>query len=304
MMRRAIPLLLLILLLGAPAAKAQNPFQSSGAREPAVTSPAAPPSFLVRIAIWQQQLKQRMAGLVGRAKTEGTLVPLLTLLGIAFGYGAIHAAGPGHGKAVAMTFMLSQKASVRSGLLFGSLIALVHGLSGMLCVLALYGILEIGVSGALERVSRITQGVSFGLILILGLGILITNTAALFFKRRGSKDASPNEAAPSTRSLVPWAVAVGLVPCPGVIMVLLFCLSMDALILGLVIAACIALGMAATISVVVIAASQGKGMVLSLLSKQGLPQVEHLVGALSGMAVATLGGLFLAAALVGAGSLQ
>jgi len=304
MMRHAIPVLLLILLLCAPAGQAQNPFQSPGTQEPAVEPRVAPPSFLVRISIWQQQLKQRMAGLVGRTKTEGDLVPLLTLLGIAFGYGAIHAAGPGHGKAVAMTFMLSRKASVRSGLLFGSLIALVHGLSGMLCVLALHGILKIGVSGALGNVSRITQGVSFGLILTLGLGILISNAAALLSRRRGREDVPPDETRPSSKSLVPWAVAVGLVPCPGVIMVLLFCLSMDVLVLGLVLAACIALGMAATISAVVIAASQGKGLILSLLSKGGLPQVEHLVGALSGVAIATLGGLFLAATLAGGGGFQ
>ena len=57
----------------------------------------------------------------------------------------------------------------------------------------------------------------------------------------------------SRKGLVPWALAVGLVPCPAVVMVMLFCLSMDALALGLVLAVFISLGMALTISGVVIA---------------------------------------------------
>jgi nickel/cobalt transporter (NicO) family protein len=290
--------LLLLLLLSTPAAQAQDPFRSSKTQEPEVQATVPRATFLVRISLWQQQLKQEMAGLIGQAKTDGSLLPLLTLLGIAFGYGAIHAAGPGHGKAVAMTFMLSRKASVRSGLLFGSLIALFHGLSGTLCVLALHGIFKTGVSASLGTVSQVTQVVSFSLILILGLGILVSNGLALLNTVRSGQDIPREEGAESTKALVPWAVSVGLIPCPGVIMVLLFCLSMDVLLLGLLLAVCISLGMAATISLVVLAASQGKGMALSFLSRQGLRHAERAMGALSGAVVATLGGIFLAATLL------
>ena len=50
------------------------------------------------------------------------------------------------------------------------------------------------------------------------------------------------------KGVLPWAVAVGLVPCPAVVMVMLFCLSMDVVILGLLLAVCISIGMATTIS--------------------------------------------------------
>jgi len=290
--------LLLLLLLSAPAAQAQDPFRSSKSKDAEAQDTGPRTSLLVRISLWQQQLKQEMAGLIGRAKTDGSILPLMTLLGIAFGYGALHAAGPGHGKAVAMTFMLSQKASIRSGLLFGSLIALFHGLSGTLCVLALHGIFKTGVSASLGTVTQVTQVVSFSLILLLGLGILVSNGLALFTAVRSGRYTRREEGADSTKALVPWALSVGLIPCPGVIMVLLFCLSMDVLLLGLLLAACISLGMAATISGVVLTASQGKGMALSFLSKRGLHHVERIVGALSGAAVATLGGVFLVATLL------
>lgn len=298
MTRFSICVLLLLLLLAAPGAQARNPFQSPKTEERVDEAPASRPTLLVRISIWQQELKQRMAGLIAQAKTEGNLMPLLTLLGIAFGYGAIHAAGPGHGKAVAMTFMLSRKASVRSGLLFGALIALVHGLSGTLCVLVLHGVFKSGISATLGTVSQVTQIVSFSLILILGLGILVSNGTALFSAIRSGRGTPRDKVTESSKALVPWAVSVGLIPCPGVIMVLLFCLSMDVLMLGLLLAACISLGMAATISLVVLAASQGKGMALSFLSKRGLRHMERIIGALSGAAVATLGGVFLAALLL------
>ena len=291
-------MLLLILCLAAPVAKAQNPFQSGKAAKPQESATASGPSLLVRISLLQQKLKQDMAGLVRQAKTTGDLTPLLTLLVIGFAYGAIHAAGPGHGKAVAMTYILSRKASVRSGLLLGVLIALVHGMSGALCVLILHGILKTGMSGTLGNVSRVTQVVSFSLILILGIGILVRNGCALVSAVRSGQGRASEKAAGATGALIPWAVSVGLVPCPGVIMVLLFCLSMDVLGLGIALAACISLGMAATISLVVVAVSKGKGMALSLLPIHGATEyLDHILGAASGMAAAALGGLFLAAAL-------
>jgi nickel/cobalt transporter (NicO) family protein len=298
MIRGMCTLLILLVLLSASTIQAQNPFQSSKPRESEEQTAAKRPSLLVKIAIWQGELRHRMAELVRRAGTEGVLGPLAALLALAFGYGVLHAAGPGHGKVVAMTLILSRKAPVRAGVLFGFGIAFVHGLSGTLSVLALYGILEVGVSGSLAKVTTVTQAASFGLISIIGLGILLANVRALLSSEPPRGEPTPDHAAASDRPLIPWAVAVGIVPCPGVTMVLLFCLSMDALLLGLFLAACISLGMAVTISAFVVGASRGKGLMLAFLSKGGLPRLEHLLGALSGIAVAALGGVFLAASLV------
>jgi ABC-type nickel/cobalt efflux system permease component RcnA len=198
---------------------------------------------------------------------------------------------------VAVSFILSRKSSIHAGLLFGTLIALVHGLSGILCVLILRGILRTGVSASLGTVSHITQVTSFSLILLLGIGILFSNAYALFSTSRNKQSRSRETHEASSKALLPWAVSVGLIPCPGVIMVLLFCLSMDVMALGLLLAVCIAIGMAATISMVVIAVSKGKGLALSFLSKRGVRHLEHIMGILSGLAVTLLGGLFLTATL-------
>jgi len=96
---------------------------------------------------------------------------------------------------------------------------------------------------------------------------------------------------------LPLAVAVGLVPCPGVVMVMLFCLSMDMLTLGLLLAVFISLGMATTISFVVIAVVIGKGISFLTFSTKRTERIESIIGVVSGLAVTALGVLFLTTAI-------
>lgn len=63
------------------------------------------------------------------------------------------------------------------------------------------------------------------------------------------------------KGLLPLALAVGMVPCPGVVIIMLFALSANLLATGLMMSLVMALGMAATIS------SAG---VLTVLGMEGL----------------------------------
>ena len=294
MARFAVLCLLVLHLSGGFAmAGAQGPF-SSGGPDDRVTATSPPhTSFLTKITLYQQQMKRTMAGLIRQVKVSGTIYPLLVLLAIAFGYGVVHAAGPGHGKMVAMSYMMSRTPSVVTGLLFGSSIAFFHGLSGAICVLGLHYVLQKSVSGTLATVTQVTQIVSFGLIILLGIGIAARRGWKLFFK--GESWGSPSDT--KTRGLLPWAVAVGVVPCPGVVMVMLFCLSMNALALGLLLAVCICLGMATTISFVVITVAMGKAGILGATSTRHVETLEAVVGILSGIVIASLGALFLLATI-------
>jgi len=294
-MARALFFLLLFsaLIWAGTSAYSQNPFMSKKSPERISETPAPQHSFLLKITLWQQQLKQKMAALIREARTEERMGPLMVVLLIAFGYGALHAAGPGHGKAVAMSFMLSRNATLSGGLLFGILIALFHGFSGILCVLGLRYILQQSISGSLGTVSRITQMVSFSLITLLGLAIVFKNSHAFF---AGNKIPDPGVGNPSKthqKSFLPMILAVGLVPCPGVVMVLLFCLSMDAFMLGLLLAVVISLGMAATISFVIVAVVLGKDFSMKFFSEGRAVVIEQCTGLVSGVAITTLGVLFL-----------
>lgn len=294
-MRSFCCLLILVFLACASASvQAQNPFSSNNASQNTVSKPRVEHTFLVKIALYQQKLKQKMAGLIREVNNGTTLAPLFLILLLAFGYGLVHAAGPGHGKAIAMSYMASRKPSLSDGLLLGMLIAFIHGFSGIACVLGLHFLLNTSISGTMDSVSKITQLISFSLIALLGLTILIKNGWDLVIQ--GKNKAMPgndNQTKNTKKGLVPWALAVGLVPCPGVVMIMLFCLSMDVLLLGLALAVCMSLGMATTISLVVAAVILGKAGVLNALSQQYTEKIEMIVGMISGVAIAVLGSLFL-----------
>jgi ABC-type nickel/cobalt efflux system permease component RcnA len=273
---------------------AQSPFFSNNSSRQTLSNPQAKNTFLFKIAMYQQRLKQKISALIREVKTDRNFLPLLLVILIAFGYGLIHAAGPGHGKVIAMSYIASRKPSLSNGLLLGMLIAFVHGLSGIVCVLGLRFLLERSISGNIDSVSKTTQIISFSLISILGLFILIKNLLELFYQ--GETEPDPNRlksSNPDKKGLLPWAMAVGLVPCPGVVMIMLFCLSMDVFLLGVALAFSMSIGMAATISCVVIATILGKAGVLKALSQKYAERIETVMGILSGTAVSLLGILFL-----------
>ena len=290
---------LFLLLVGAAVpVVAGNPFQGGGrgptVRESADISVAT--GFFARIAQYQQEIRQRLGGLIREARQGKSLRPLALILFFAFVYGVVHAAGPGHGKAVAMTYILSRNASISGGILFGASIALIHGLSGALCVLGLHYILQQSVTRTLTSVTTTTQLVSFGLITLFGGWIAVSHLREWFRPvESGTYGKDTNRG--KTR-LLPWALSVGMVPCPGVVMVMLFCLSMGVFSLGLMAAVAISLGMAVTISLVVVCVVLGRKACVDRLATSRAHQVEQILGIVSGLAVATLGFVLFRAAMV------
>jgi nickel/cobalt transporter (NicO) family protein len=296
MMKRVLFFAVLLGLLCCWSAPAwsQNPFTSKPETRQKAPEPIVKSPVFVKIILWQHQLKQKMSELIRDSQNERSIKPLLGLIGLAFLYGAIHAAGPGHGKVVAMSYVLSYRATVLGGVLFGVCFAIIHALSGAVGVVGLRYIIQRSVSETLASVTTITQIVSFGLITVLGLVILIKHGYAVI-KPDASPGASIEERHSPKRnhkSVFPWALSVGLVPCPAVVMVMLFCLSMDAMILGWLLAASISTGMATTISLVVIAIVMGKTGILGIVSKNHAIRVEGVIGLLSGAAISIFGGLF------------
>ncbi len=290
-----IVMVFMILGFGIKTAWPQNPFTSRPETCQKAPEPPFKSRFFVKIVLWQHQLKQKMSELIRVSRNNGSLKPLLLLMGMAFLYGAIHAAGPGHGKVIALSYVLSHKTSVAGGFLLGFFIAVIHGSSGVVGVLGLRYIIQRSVSETLITVTGVTQIVSFGLITVLGLGILLTNIYRWLSASRPGQELRPLE---TTRTgLLPWAAAIGLVPCPAVVMVMLFCISMEAVLLGLVLAASLSLGMAATISCVVIAAVLGKMGIFSAISEKRAGKISLCLGIVSGAAIAVFGTIFLIAAI-------
>jgi nickel/cobalt exporter len=293
-------LVLAVLQCWAPTVHAQNPLISKEHPERQI-SPASSPKypFFAQIAAWQKRLNQKMTGLARQARETGSLRPLINLIIIAFVYGVLHAAGPGHGKAAATSYLVSRGRKLGSGIFLGNMIAFFHGLSGVLLVLAVHFVLKSGISDSLETMTRTTQLISYGLISLLGLVMFLRSLILWRQNRAFSKVERINDSDNKRKGPLIMALAVGVVPCPGVVLVMLFCLSIHLIQLGLLLALFMVLGMAFTISGIGVVGLTGKYLAINTLKKRQRLAVitQHAIETLAALMITLLGALFFAASI-------
>ena len=225
-------------------------------------------NIMERIIFFQMKIKEKMTVLIRQAKKTGETGPLLWVLAAAFAYGMVHSAGPGHGKALALSYIVSIKPTLSRALAFGNILAISHGMSGAALVFCVKFLLQASISGTLASVTRTTQIASYSLIIILGL-FLFLRKLPVWKKFKPVKDTSVEDtgATVDAKSILP-AVFIGMIPCPGVVLVVLFCLSLGLPGLGIMLACAITLGMASTLSLVVLTAMAGKVALLAPLPRR------------------------------------
>lgn len=257
------------------------------------------PQIMARITLLQMQMKQKISTHVRNFKENGKFTPLIPIFLLAFSYGAVHAAGPGHGKGIAMTYSLGKGRTFRSGFMLGSLIATVHAGSAILLVLLLQLILHQNVTTSLDSVTQKTQIVSYGLLTLIGAVLLIASLFEWFEKEEHSS--SPGRMQKAGNNPLIAALAIGIIPCPGVIMILLFCLSLDQLILGILLGIAVSLGMALTITFAVWLSLAGKKTALAATSRweKTFNFVEKFIHTFSALLLTSIGMLFLYTAVCG-----
>ncbi|MCD6584846.1 MAG: hypothetical protein J7K96_03705 [Desulfobacteraceae bacterium] len=289
---------LFIFSLTAVSSGAHNPFTARSENQH-TAAPAFKSKLFVKIITWQHQLKEKMSTLVREAKSTKSMKPLFFLVAAAFAYGVIHAAGPGHGKALAVTYVLSQRPSYVNGLVFGNCMAFFHGLSGIIFVLVVRLILHANIIKNLENVTRITQLISYSMISCFGVGLFLFGMVHLITRWNQNQRILQSNKKQQDIHPVILALVVGGIPCPGVVMVMLFALSMDLIILGVVLGLAISLGMALTVSIVVMLAVSGKSVSLALASKNEdrMIRMENVMKIIGGLALAGIGFVFLAAVI-------
>jgi nickel/cobalt transporter (NicO) family protein len=293
-----IALALLFCGLNAALAQAQNPFTGKPSPVEEKETRAGSNGILEKIALWQQKIRAHMADQMTIVRTEHTMRPLLLLISLAFGYGALHAAGPGHGKAVALSYMLTRRRKAVDAAFFGSTVALFHGLSGIVFVLLVKLVLQKSVNATLAEMTHITQVVSFSLITGLG-GFLFVQGLVAWIKHAQPAIEAHHHFFKRQKGPLATALLLGMIPCPGVVMVMLFALSLDLAGLGILLGVAIALGMAVTVATVVLIAVAGKKLTTGFAAghRDWHHHLEHAVQSAAGLAVALLGGLFLAAVI-------
>lgn len=242
-------------------AAGDNPFVSKEPRKTSADLPTHASKILTKIASWQHKLNNELTRLTKELKTTKSKNALIPLILLSFLYGVIHAAGPGHGKAISFSYFLSGRSQVTKGILLGNLISFLHTLSAVLIVLGIYFIFKKSYLASFETVSQKLKIVSFSLVVLIGLVLLISSLLSLRQNhlQKGEADKAINWL--DHKGIVPIAIAVGVVPCPGVVIIMLFSLSQNLLATGLMLSFFMALGMGMTISF---------AGVLSIVGQEGL----------------------------------
>jgi len=107
---------------------AQNPF---GAPRPDAAEPAAG-GIVGWLLAKQSEFYREMSATIRAAKSDGSAV--WTLLAISFAYGIFHAAGPGHGKAVISSYLVANQETARRGIVLSFASALLQSLVAVVVV--------------------------------------------------------------------------------------------------------------------------------------------------------------------------
>lgn len=139
--------------------------------QPRAAEPGSSPGLLQQASSWllekQAQLNRELATAVRRIKSADPFSATLTLAFLSFAYGVLHAAGPGHGKAVISSYVLADGRTVRRGILLAFLAAMIQALSALVLVAIL--VLVLRATGMQMRLMEAwLETISWGLVTLVG----------------------------------------------------------------------------------------------------------------------------------------
>jgi nickel/cobalt exporter len=288
--------LVLVTVAGIGLAHAQSPL-GIGTAEPGFRTTGVFGGLFAWINAQQQGFYRLITGALKEMRDNPWAAS--TLVGLSFGYGVFHAAGPGHGKAVISSYMLANEVELKRGVLLSFLSSLLQGLVAILLVGAAYLLLR-GTAISMTRATHALEVASYALIAAFGAWLL-------FRKLRGPKrrpaalgaavatehdhvhvhdhhahhhDHAHGEVcstcghahAPDPVLLKgdrfalreAWSaiVAVGLRPCSGALIVLTFALLNGLYLGGILSVLAMSIGTAITVSILATLAVTAKGVAL------------------------------------------
>lgn len=229
-------------------------------------------------------------------------------LAIAFAYGVFHAFGPGHGKFIIVSYFLGRDARVGRGIVMAIQVAIVHVIAAIVIVWLADITLQAGFGIGLAEVPGV-RAASFLIIAAIGLYMLYQAfRAALGYinpsevghghshaqnhedahreehghshahshghshhESHGHSQAHSHghaeEASKVESGLM--AVAAGIVPCPGAVLIMLYAVANDMIYPGFILVAAMSLGIGLTICSLGVGAIIARQTALRLVESDG-----------------------------------
>lgn len=303
-------------------ASAQDAAAAVAARQnPDRPAPGFFASFLGQVALMQAQIYRTFGDAIRAVADDGWA--LFALLGLAFGYGVLHAAGPGHGKIVIASYLLATRETLPRGVLLSFASAIVQGL----VAIAIVGVLAIGLqttSAVMTRTAGIAEIASYALVALIGAWLLAKKLMAVLPtpRRAASLSAAAVPAEPhihgpgcghvhapdprllsgpfDLKSAAAAMLAVGLRPCTGALLVLVFAMAQGVFGAGLAAVLAMSLGTGLTVAVLATIAVLFKSVAVRLAARRERWQIALSQGIeiLGASAVMLFGVVLFTAALI------
>ena len=221
--------------------------------------------YLLTIQSVQRGLHTDLADTLRAIQVDG-LRALTILTAFSFVYGVLHAAGPGHGKVVISTYLLSHECRLRRGVTLSFAAALTQGTTAVVIVSLAFWLMELSM-GQTRGIVNHVELVSFAMVALVGL--YITCTQALSLRRKvfasgratdshihgiagcghhHGPSANDLEKKHSLQSFIGIILSIGIRPCLGAVVVLLLAFSLGHAIAGLFAVLAMSLGTAVAIT--------------------------------------------------------
>ena len=175
------------------------------------------------------------------AAGQGVLVLLLLA---AFGWGALHALSPGHGKAMVAAYLIGTRGTARHAVWLGVTVTVTHTIGVFALGLVALALSQYVLPEDLYPWLTLVSGL---LVVAVGAGVLRAR-----FRRRHHDHTDHHHhhehSAVTRRSLIAMGAAAGLIPCPSALVVLLGAIAQHEVALGLLLIVAFSVGLAATLT--------------------------------------------------------
>ena len=251
----------------------------------------------------QQTLQRRLADGVKSLKSGNAMAGALTLAALSFIYGVVHAVGPGHGKTIISSYVVANEETVRRGIIISFIAAALQALTAVVLVSVLIFALH-ATGLEINAWSHQLESVSYALIALVGLWLLATQLLGLWRRGRGAQaghqhhgqhahahnhhghdhghdhhghhhhadgeacdhmfDARTLAGPFSWRKILAVVFSVGIRPCTGAILVLVFAVTQGLFWAGVTATFAMALGTAITVAALATLALGSRELALKL----------------------------------------
>lgn len=282
--------------------------------------PGAWGGILAFIISEQHAMHRALSGSVVKLKQDGSLATVLSLSALSFIYGVFHALGPGHGKAVISSYLVASGDTIRRGIALAFISSLVQGLTAILLVSVLIVALGMTARAATANVAWLELA-SYALMAGAGAFLLYRKAREIWWPVKSSighhhhhghdhehdeecghghmPSASLASKPLSLATLGGIVGAIGIRPCVGAVLILVFTLSHGLLAAGVTAVFAMSIGTALTVSALAILTvmARSEGLRAIVGNDTWFAAIHQGLGVLGALTLLSIGVLLFTAAL-------